>query len=875
MNTIRILHVEDDSVDSDWFARVVDKMALDRAIGANIDIVQCARLAEAQAALRREDAEFFNLVVLDLTLPGSTPSEVFHLVTEAAAGIPVVVLSAHSQEEMRRNGLASRVHAFVCKNESSPAFLSEVLRSALDVGQAQMQLRSIIHGSADGMVVVDGTGIIRFANRAAAALFGISLADLQGQAFGAPVVGGEWAEIRVGADRVAEMRVVDIEWEGRPAHLASLRDVTARRKIESDLRDSEERLRSISNSAPDAIVSVDGEGGIVGWNPAAERMFGIPEAAALGRPVSDLVALEDAPHLVDTVKRFHGTDPGAVADAPLLLRGSYSGGGVFPMEASFGAWRTSGGAYTSIFLRNVADRLRAEQRARDWAAIFEYCAWGAVVAGAADGRIRMVNPGLATMVGVPESELIGRPVLDLFPNSVRLEVTDRLAEAEKHGSCRFETVHNTATGGHVPALVDVTVVRSQPGADPTLAVHIHDITDRKKLEQQLSDARRLESIGRFAGGVAHDFNNLLTAILGQADFLMREVPEGHPMRRQAGEIREAGLRAAELTSQLLAFGRRQPNAPRVLDLGQTVSGTLRLLRHLIGEHIDLRAVVPPDLGMIRADPTQMEQIIVNLVANARDAMPNGGSVTLEVGNVELDDSHGATHETVPPGPYVMLAVSDTGTGMDSDTVSRVFEPFFTTKEQGKGTGLGLATVYGIVKQSSGHIFVYSEPGCGTSFKLYFPRTFEARETASLRTTEASTATRGTETVLVVEDERVVREIAVRALTSHGYTVVDAARPSVALELRSKDGFEVDLVLTDVVMPEMNGPELVELLHKRWPNAKVLYMSGYTSGSLVTGHSSIDAGKLLSKPFTPRSLARKVREVLDERHPAGEGPLTSS
>jgi len=382
-----------------------------------------------------------------------------------------------------------------------------------------------------------------------------------------------------------------------------------------------------------------------------------------------------------------------------------------------------------------------------------------------------------------------------------------------------------------------------------------------RTQQQLLQVQKMEAIGRLAGGVAHDFNNLLTVLGGRSRLLLDRLRRDDPLRRDIELIQETADRAATLTQQLLAFSRKQVLAPKVLDLNAVVVNMDTMLRRLIGEDIDLVTVPGPALGRVKADPGQIEQVIMNLAINARDAMPRGGQLTIETANVELDEAYARRHVAVRPGPHVMLAVSDTGPGMDAETQARVFEPFFTTKEPGKGTGLGLATVYGIVKQSGGNIWVYSEPGRGTTFKIYLPRVEEAAEPVEPAKALAGPP-RGLETVLVVEDDEALRELAREILQSHGYTVLEARHGGEALPIGERHAGPIHLLVTDVVMPWMSGRELARRLMPAHPEMKVLYVSGYTENAVVHNGVLDPDTAFLQKPFTPDALARKVREVLD-------------
>ncbi|HKC66514.1 MAG TPA: PAS domain S-box protein, partial [Pyrinomonadaceae bacterium] len=364
----------------------------------------------------------------------------------------------------------------------------------------------------------------------------------------------------------------------------------------------------------------------------------------------------------------------------------------------------------------------------------------------------------------------------------------------------------------------------------TQLVLASDVTERRLLEEQLRQSQKMEAIGQLAGGVAHDFNNLLTAITGYSDLAMRKLQREDPLQRNLEEIKRAGDRAASLTRQLLAFSRKQILQSTVLVINSVVSELEKMLRRLIGEDVDLKTVLEPQLGSIKADPGQIEQIIMNLVVNARDAMPQGGKLTIETENVYLDETYARRHRGVTPGHYVMLAVSDTGTGMDAATQARIFEPFFTTKEQGKGTGLGLSTVYGIVKQSGGNIWVYSEVGQGTTFKVYLPRVDEEAQEYK-RTIETEELLQGTETILLAEDEEIVRQLAREILETYGYRVLEAANGGAALLICEREKEPIDLLITDVVMPEMSGRQLAARLSRLRPEMKVLYMSGYTDNAI--------------------------------------------
>jgi two-component system, cell cycle sensor histidine kinase and response regulator CckA len=392
---------------------------------------------------------------------------------------------------------------------------------------------------------------------------------------------------------------------------------------------------------------------------------------------------------------------------------------------------------------------------------------------------------------------------------------------------------------------------------------VMDMTERRRLEEQLLQSQKLEAIGRLAGGVAHDFNNLLTGIMGYANFALKSLPENHASRTDIMEIERAGTRAAALTGQLLAYARRQLIAPKIVSLNELVTNMESLLRRLIGEDVDLETRCASRLWPAQIDPGQFEQVIINLAVNARDAMPRGGRLTIETSNCTLDDTYVSQHPEVVPGEYVMLAVADTGTGMDSATQVRIFEPFFTTKEQGKGTGLGLAVCYGIVRQANGHLWVYSERGRGTTFKVLLPRALQDQEAAASPKQVEQLSSAGSETVLIVEDEPVVRRLTVRALTERGYHVLEAGDGESALAVAREHNGDLHLLVTDVVMPGMNGKELADRLTAERPDLRVLYISGYAEHAVVRQGVLVEGIAFLSKPFDLSELARTVREVLDK------------
>ena len=496
----------------------------------------------------------------------------------------------------------------------------------------------------------------------------------------------------------------------------------------------------------------------------------------------------------------------------------------------------------------------------------------AIVVEDLEGKVQMWNPAAERVFGWTVGETLGRPLPSLLDDNKadHRHLHERVLEGEAFTA--LEAQRRKKDGAVISVSIWTAPLRASTGRITGIVEVIGDITERKKLEAQLRQAQKMEGIGRLAGGIAHDFNNLLTAILGYADMLTRELPapvseapdaSGHDWQRvQDGvqQIRLAAERAATLTQGLLAFSRSQVLQPTIVDVNTVVGGMQALLRRLIGENVDLATFLDPALARVKADVSQLEQVIMNLIVNAKDAMPNGGKLTIETANVELDETYAHTRVAVIPGSYVRLAVSDNGCGMDADTKLRVFEPFFTTKERGKGTGLGLSTVYGIVKQSGGYVWVYSEPDHGTTFKVYLPKV-QGQPAAKPEVRRTDPAPRGRETVLLVEDEEMVRTLVRQALTWHGYRVLEARTGEEALEIIER-GDEIDLLLTDVIMPGMSAIELAKIVESTRPDLKIIYMSGYTDHAIVRNGLLAGNVPFLQKPFAPDRLAHKVREVLN-------------
>ena len=536
----------------------------------------------------------------------------------------------------------------------------------------------------------------------------------------------------------------------------------------------------------------------------------------------------------------------------------------YSQDVRFGSKEKEILTFVSQHVATAIEHKRHEQALRDSEARYRSLVLSAVYGiyrSTLEGHFLDVNPALISMLGYDSAA----EVLALDPqNDVYVRPEDRMRlrqEYERHRQLdNMEVKWRRKDGRAITVRLSGRAV-SPEGEHQVLEIIAEDVTDRRILEDQFRQAQKMEAIGRLAGGVAHDFNNLLMVIGGYTYVLLNQLGAGDPRRKKAEAIQEATERAATLTRQLLAFGRKQVLELKVIDLNAVVADISNLLRPLIGEDVEVLISCDSKLGRTKADPGQVEQVIMNLAVNARDAMPSGGKLIIESRNIDLDDSYQRLHASVKPGRYVMLAVSDTGSGMDAETQSHIFEPFFTTKEKGKGTGLGLSTVYGIVKQSGGYIFAYSELGRGTTFKIYLPRVEEAAA-ESLPERRIRPGLGGRETILLVEDEESVRELIAEALRAQGYNLLIAANGQEALALAAPANCHIDLMITDVVMPNMGGRELANRLAQSRPQMRVLYLSGYTEDAIV--HQGVlDPGTLfLQKPFSLDALAGKVREILE-------------
>jgi two-component system cell cycle sensor histidine kinase/response regulator CckA len=648
-----------------------------------------------------------------------------------------------------------------------------------------------------------------------------------------------------------------LELEKKNLELESARDLLS--TANEALRRSEKRYRDLVHLAPIGVFQSTPDDRFLAVNDAFATMLGYDSPAELIQLPANEVYAEPGDHAA-LIASFDRS--GRVAGREMRLK--QEDGTLVWVRADGRAVRNASGELEryELFVTDIGEQRRtaealgaSEERYR---ALMEH-AHDAIFVNNEYGVVQEVNRAAEILVGATREEIVGRSFLETLRDEDREQVLANFRKTLERGRTLklLQVQIQRRDGTTVPAEVTASVV--QIGGKPFVVGLLRDVSERNAMAEQLRVAQKMDAIGQLAGGVAHDFNNLLTAILGYSQLLAPEL-RGNPEHFTAiEEIRKAGERAAGLTRQLLAFSRKQILEPKVLDLNEVVHRMEEMLSRLIGEDIQIMMKLDPALGSVRADAGQIEQVIMNLAVNARDAMPKGGEIAVETANAELAESYTQTHVPVRPGLYVMLAVSDTGFGMDSATRERIYEPFFTTKEKGQGTGLGLSTVYGIVKQSSGYIWVYSEPGRGTSFKVYLPRVQLPAEKLVVPE-PAALPSLGNETILLVEDEDSVRALARRTLEASGYRVLEAADGGGAVEIALAE--TVDLLLTDMVLPGMGGRAIAARIHEIHPQAKVLYTSGYTDDVIFRGGLLERGAAFLEKPFTPNVLARRVRQVLD-------------
>jgi PAS domain S-box-containing protein len=643
-------------------------------------------------------------------------------------------------------------------------------------------------------------------------------------------------------------------------HQELSKEIVKQKQAEEALRESEGRLQMLMDLSMD-MISFQTEGVIRYMNRAGLEMHGATSKEQIvGRPVLDLFPPEDRESIRQDIERMIASGRPVQSGQARFLR---LDGSRFEVELNMRPFLFRGVPAALINAQDVTSRRHAEKSLESselrYRRLFEAARDGILILDEESGMIVDVNPFMVEMLGYTREEFFDKSIWDIGPLADVLRSKIKFEKLQDLEYVRYDNLPLKSKNGREHSVEFVSNVYEVAGKK-VIQCNIRDITAQRKLEEQLRQSQKMEAVGRLAGGVAHDFNNMLTIILGHTGLLMMQLKPDDPSYASLNEILSAAERSADLTKQLLAFSRKQTAVPRVVKLDEIVLKGKKMLSRLIGEEINLKIVTTGDLWNIRIDPTQVDQILANLVVNARDAIQGNGTISIEMLNTVMDETMGSNALVAGPGDYVMLAVRDTGSGMDAATIEHIFEPFFTTKEEGRGTGLGLSTVFGIVKQNQGIIHVYSEPGSGTTFKIYFPRFITGVE----ETTEEVNVglPTGSETILIVEDEKAVLNLVKMVVEESGYRVLSASDPGEALELAEQYQEVIHLLLTDIVMPTMNGRELNERMKALRPGIKTLFMSGYTS-DIIADRGLVDEGvNFIHKPISRKVLARKVRELLD-------------
>jgi PAS domain S-box-containing protein len=888
MSSATILIVEDE--------RIVARDIQSRLTRLGYTVVGLTRLGEEAVRLAAEMRP--DLVLMDIRLEGPMDGVTAAQEIHNRLQLPVVYLTAFADEETLQRARVTEPFGYILK-----PFEERELRTAIEMAlykhQAERKLREserrfaiTLSSIGDAVIATDVQTRIGFLNPVAAGLTGWPSEE----AVGRPLH-EVFHIINEQTRQPAENPVTKIIREGKVIGLANHTTLLARdgREIPiedcgspiiddkgtitgsvlvfhdvSERRRSEHSLtlfRELIDRTNDSIEVVDPDTGrILDVNEHACRSQGYTRDEYLSLTVPTLDPTMDDPE-VWAASVAHLRAFGSLIHQGLHRR---KDGSIFPVEAHISHIRLDR-EYLVAIVRDVTERQRAER-----ALVESHSLLNAVVEGTADavfvkdlrGRYLMINTAGARFLGKKVNEVLGKDDRALLtPDTADVVMASDLRVLASGFSQHVEETL-TAAGVTRTYLATKGVYRDAHGQVIGLIGISRDITEQKRLEEQFRQAQKMEAVGRLAGGVAHDFNNLLTVINGFSEMVFSSLQRDDPSRELLAEIRKAGERAATLTGQLLVFSRKQILQPQVVDLNLLLADLLKLLKRLLGEDIEFTLTPGPALGLAKIDPGQFEQAIINLAVNARDAMPQGGRLVIETRNTELDTAFALGRTEVKPGRYVLVSVRDTGHGMDEATKARIFEPFFTTKEPGKGTGLGLAMVYGFVKQSGGHIEVQSTPGQGSTFEVYLPRAAETTP-ASKSSPDMLVAPKGTETILLVEDEDSLRNLSRLILQASGYTVLEARDGQEAIWVAEQHSASIHLLVTDVVMPRMSGRQLADMLAQTRPDLAVLYMSGYTDEAVLR-HGVFEAGvAFLQKPFTPIGLARKVREVLDAK--AGARP----
>ncbi len=859
-------------------------------------------------ALRLLSEAHFDVVLLDLGLPDSQGIDTLRRLRDKHRKVAVVVLTGKDDEELALRALQEGAEDYLVKGQADASQLRRSIRYALERRSSENELRrgeerfqELTANIQQVLWMIDAKEAkVLYVSPAYESMWGRScqslLDDPQSYMEGVHPLDQEMvrrenaamyqtghidAECRVlrpdGSVRWGWIRGYPVREQGRIVRLVGvIEDTTDRRRLTAERDALLSRLQLQIQRMPLVYILCDADFRITDWNPAAERTFGYTRREALGKQPNDLNPPSfhaGALHIMDRIRAgdmaAHSVNENLTKDGRTITCEWFN----TPLMTEDGRFRgllcLGRDVTEQKALQDAQARLAAAVEASEEQMRLLLESTGEGIYGIdMRGHCTFINRAAAAMIGYDTAEVIGQDMHALIhhhrpdgsPYPVEHCPIYRAMQTQSGVRVRDEVLWRRDGTSFAAEYSSFSVMKGVESRGAV--VTFQDITQVRQLEEQFRQAQKMEAVGQLAGGVAHDFNNLLTIISGYSEILLATLGSSDPMRESVRAISEAGERAASLTRQLLAFSRKTVLEPKVLDLNVVVRETEKFLRRLIGEDVLLTAVLDPAISRVKVDPGQLGQVLMNLAVNARDAMPKGGKLTVETRNVELDQEYARLHAEVKPGRYVLLSMADTGTGMTPEVKARIFEPFFTTKGVGKGTGLGLAVVLGVVKQSEGHVQVYSEPDIGTTFKLYFPAVEE--QVSARKGIDAGNGGRGAETVLLVEDEDGVRGLAVLVLQTYGYKVLAAGAGKEALRLVEKRSGGIDLLVTDVVMPGMGGPELADILRPRFPQMKVLFSSGYTDDAVVRHGLLQEEVAFLQKPYTPLALVKRVRQVLDEK-----------
>jgi PAS domain S-box-containing protein len=894
---LRVLILADNPHDVDLCIQELEKAGFE---------IQAEAVHTEEAFATSLRSHVFDVILSNFRILTWTGVEAFHLLQQSGKGIPFILLTDTLGEEIAVDLIKEGVADYVLKDRLCrlPFAVRRALRekttrdererTSLSLRQSEERFRMLLDSTAESIYGLDSEGNCTFCNAASARLLGYEHPDdvlgkqmhslmHHTRADGTPYPIEKcqvYLSLREGKGSHSDREVLwrkdgtsfPVEYwsypvvrDGKPVgSVVTFIDITERKRAEATILKERDRAQQYLDIADVILLALEPDGRINLINRKGCATLGWREQDLIGRKwIDTCLPARSRNELTEAFRRLVSGEPLYLENEVLTKSG----------EERMIAWRntvlrdnTGRIVGTLSSGEDITERKRAEEALRRSEARVRRLVESNIIGigiGTLEGKLLDGNESFLKLLGYSREELIsGALRWDQMTPPEYHDLDQRAVEQLKDTgvAAPWEKELIRKDGCRVAVLIGIVTLATDQGDTEAVSLVV-DISERKHLEQQLRQAQKMEAIGQLAGGVAHDFNNLLSVIIGYSDILLDRVAQDTKMRSQCLEINKAGNRAASLTRQLLAFSRQQVLEPRSLNLNTVLVEIEKMLKRLIGEDIEFRTALDPTLGSVKADPGQIEQIIMNLAVNARDAMPDGGKLVIETSNADLDDRYAIQHPPVIPGRYVLLAVTDTGTGMSAETKTHIFEPFFTTKEVGKGTGLGLSTVYGVVKQSGGYIWVYSELGYGSTFKIYLPRVDQPVQQSRASEPESGLC-HGTETVLLVEDEASVRTLTRSLLEEGGYTVIEASNGAQALEVASRHAGPIHVLLTDVVMPGMNGRVLAQKMITSWPKMKVIYISGYT-GSFSSREELFDAtATLIPKPFSRAMLLRRLREALD-------------